>query len=220
MEELELISLKLCPFVQRAVIVLNHKNINYKITHVDLENPPGWFNKISPLKKVPLLKIGEKDVLFESAVICEYIDDVAPIKLRPENPLQLAYNRAWIEFGSTCLVDQYMLLLKKTEKEFKEQADQIISRLHLVENTLNNQPFFNGEQFSLVDAAYAPLLIRYEIINNIIPIFNSQSFKKLSSWSDTILGSSAVQESIESDFPTQYKDQITGFDGYLSSHIS
>ena len=220
MEELELISLKLCPFVQRAVIVLNHKNINYKITNVDLESPPGWFNKISPLKKVPLLKIGEKDVLFESAVICEYLDDVTPVKLRPENPLQLAYNRAWIEFGSTCIVDQYMLLLKKTEKEFEEQADQIISKLHLVENALDNQPFFNGEQFSLVDATYAPLLIRYEIINNIFPIFDSQSLKKLSSWSDAVLGLSAVQESIEPDFLTRYKDKIAGFDGYLSSHIS
>lgn len=220
MEELELISLKLCPFVQRAVIVLNHKNINYKITNVDLESPPEWFNKISPSKKVPLLKIGEKDILFESAVICEYIDDVTPVKLRPENPLQLAYNRAWIEFGSTCIIDQYMLLLKKTEKEFKEQADQIVSKLQLVENILNNQPFFNGELFSLVDATYAPLFIRHEIINNIIPIFNSQNFKKLSSWSDAILNLNAVQESIESDFPTQYKDKITGFDGYLSSHIS
>ena len=220
MEELELISLKLCPFVQRAVIVLNHKNINYKITDVDLENPPVWFNKISPLKKVPLLKVGEKDILFESAVICEYLDDVTPVKLRPENPLQLAYNRAWIEFGSTCIVDQYMLLLKKTEKEFEEQADQIVSKLHLVENALDNQPFFNGEQFSLVDAAYAPLLIRYEIINSIFPVFDSQSFKKLSGWSDAVLGLSAVQESIEPDFLTEYKDKIAGFDGYLSSHIS
>ena len=220
MEELELISLKLCPFVQRAVIVLNHKNINYKVTDVDLENPPDWFIQISPLKKVPLLKIGEKDVLFESAVICEYLDDVTPVKLRPENPLQLAHNRAWIEFGSTCIVDQYMLLFKKTEQEFKEQADQIVSKLQLVENTLNNQPFFNGGQFSLVDATYAPLLIRYEIINNIIPVFNSQSLKKLSSWSDAVLGLSAVQGSIGPDFLTQYKDSITGIGGYLSSHIS
>ena len=35
-----------------------------------------------------------------------------------------------------------MLLFKKTEQEFKEQADQIVSKLQLVENTLNNQPFF------------------------------------------------------------------------------
>ncbi len=77
--------------MQRAAIVLNHKNTNYKITYVDLEKPPEWFNEISPLKKVPLLKIGENDVLFESAVICEYIDDVTPNSIRPENALQLAY---------------------------------------------------------------------------------------------------------------------------------
>jgi glutathione S-transferase len=219
MEKLELVSRKLCPFVQRAAIVLNHKNANYKITYVDLEKPPEWFNEISPLKKVPLLKIGENDVLFESAVICEYIDDVTPSSIRPENALQLAYNRAWIEFGSTCIIDQYLLLLKKTEQEFKEQADQIADKLRLVENKLDSLPFFNGETFSLVDATYAPLFIRYEIINNIIPIYTTLDFKKLSTWSKSLLELSAVQTSKESDFNTQYINKIKNFDGYLSSRI-
>ncbi len=219
MEKLELVSSKLCPFVQRAVIVLNHKKVDYKVTYVDLENPPDWFNKISPLKKVPLLKIGENDVLFESAVICEYIDDVTPSSLRPENVLQLAYNRAWIEFGSTCIIDQYLLLLKKTEQEFKDQADQILAKLRLVENQLDCLPFFNGETFSLVDATYAPLFIRYEIINNIIPIYTMLDFKKLSTWSKSLLELNAVQTSKESDFNTQYISKIKNFDGYLSANI-
>ena len=205
--------------VQRAVIILNHKKVDYKVTYVDLENPPDWFNKISPLKKVPLLKIGENVVLFESAVICEYIDDVTPSSLRPENVLQLAYNRAWIEFGSTCIIDQYLLLLKKTEQEFKDQADQIVAKLRLVENKLDCLPFFNGETFSLVDATYAPLFIRYEIINNIIPIYTMLDFKKLSTWSKSLLELNAVQTSKESDFNTQYISKIKNFDGYLSANI-
>ncbi len=219
MEKLELVSRRLCPFAQRAAIVLNHKNANYKITYVDLENPPDWFNKISPLKKVPLLKIGENNVLFESAVICEYIDDVTPSNIRPENALQLAFNRAWIEFGSTCIIDQYMLLLKKTEQEFKEQADQIVNKLRLVENKLESLPFFNGETFSLVDATYAPLFIRYEIINKIIPIYTTLDFKKLSTWSKSLLELSFVKTSKESDFNTQYINKIKNFDGYLSLNV-
>ncbi len=97
--DLELISFNVCPFVQRSVITLIHKNCDYKITFIDLSNPPGWFLEISPLGKVPVLKVDGKEVLFESAVINEFIDDVTPGTLKPSDPLTLAKNRAWIEYG-------------------------------------------------------------------------------------------------------------------------
>jgi len=55
------------------------------------------------LGKVPLLKVEDK-VLFESAVICEYLD-VTPSSLHPADPLEKANHRAWIEFGSSILND-------------------------------------------------------------------------------------------------------------------
>ena len=55
--DLELISFKLCPFVQRTVITLEKKNAPYRIRYVDLADPPDWFLQLSPSKKVPLLRI-------------------------------------------------------------------------------------------------------------------------------------------------------------------
>ncbi|MDE0411786.1 MAG: glutathione S-transferase N-terminal domain-containing protein, partial [Gammaproteobacteria bacterium] len=51
---LELVSFNVCPFVQRSVITLNYKNCDYKITFIDLNDPPEWFLEISPLGKVPV----------------------------------------------------------------------------------------------------------------------------------------------------------------------
>jgi len=70
---LKLVSFKACPFVQRVAITLENKGIEYDIEYIDLANPPEWFIAISPLKKVPLL-IVDGAVIFESAVINEYID--------------------------------------------------------------------------------------------------------------------------------------------------
>ena len=70
----ELISFKLCPFVQRSVIVLLEKEAPFDITYIDLSNPPDWFKAISPMGKVPVLKVDDT-VLFESAVIMEYLDE-------------------------------------------------------------------------------------------------------------------------------------------------
>src|SRR5216117_4076549 len=76
--KLTLISHKLCPYVQRAVIALNEKGVAFERVDIDLANKPDWFLKISPLGKVPVLVVRSEDsevALFESNVICEYIED-------------------------------------------------------------------------------------------------------------------------------------------------
>ena len=56
----KLISFKLCPYVQKAVLTLLTKHIDFDIEYIDLENPPQWFSDISPLGKVPVLKVGDQ----------------------------------------------------------------------------------------------------------------------------------------------------------------
>ena len=52
---LKLISHKLCPYVQRAVIALTEKGVPFERIDIDLANKPDWFLKISPLGKMPVL---------------------------------------------------------------------------------------------------------------------------------------------------------------------
>ena len=66
---LKLISHKLCPYVQRAVIALTEKGVPFERIDIDLANKPDWFLKISPLGKVPVLLVETADgeaALFES----------------------------------------------------------------------------------------------------------------------------------------------------------
>ncbi len=85
--DFELISFKLCPFVQRAAIILLFKKIPFRTSYIDLANPPDWFRAISPFGKVPVLRLDETTVLFESSVINEYLDEVTPGGLLPVDPL-------------------------------------------------------------------------------------------------------------------------------------
>jgi len=77
MSGLTLVSHHLCPYVQRAAIALAEKGVRFKRVTIDLAARPDWFRAASPLGKVPLLRIARlgrgEAVLFESAVICEYI---------------------------------------------------------------------------------------------------------------------------------------------------
>src|SRR4030088_795729 len=99
---LKLISHKLCPYVQRAVIALTEKGVAFERIDIDLSNKPDWFLAISPLGRTPVLQVGEAP-FFNPAVILEYLEEPDPKPLHPADPLIRAEHRAWIEFGSAIL---------------------------------------------------------------------------------------------------------------------
>src|SRR6476659_7530869 len=105
---LKLISHKLCPYVQRAVIALTEKGVPFERRDIDLASKPDWFLRVSPLGKTPVLVVGEVPI-FESAVILEYLEETQPQPLHPADPLARAEHRAWIEFGSAILNDIWSL---------------------------------------------------------------------------------------------------------------
>lgn len=99
---LVLVSHALCPYVQRAAIVLAEKGAAFERRDIDLADKPSWFLAVSPLGRTPVLLVGD-EAIFESAVICEYLDDTRTPKLHPADALQRARHRAWMEFGSALL---------------------------------------------------------------------------------------------------------------------
>jgi len=105
-DKLILVSHHLCPYVQRAAISLAEKGVPFERITIDLANKPAWFKAISPLGKVPLLRVrqnGQETVIFESAVILEFLEETEANPLHPADPYARARHRAWIEFGSAIL---------------------------------------------------------------------------------------------------------------------
>ncbi len=142
---LKLISHKLCPYVQRAVIALTEKGVPFERIDIDLANKPDWFLKISPLGKVPVLLVETADgevALFESNVICEYIEDTqGGAKLHPQDPLQRAQHRAWMEFGSTILSELWGLETTGDPAVFETKRKAVAAKFAQVEKTLGAGPF-------------------------------------------------------------------------------
>lgn len=112
---LTLISHPLCPFVQRAAIVLLEKNVPFERITVDLSVKPDWFLALWPTGKVPLLKVQqaarEDAILFESMVICEYLEETqSGAPMYPQDALSRARHRAWIEFATQTMTDGWQFL--------------------------------------------------------------------------------------------------------------
>ena len=180
---LKLVSFKACPFVQRVTIALEAKGLDYDIEYIDLAAPPDWFLAISPLKKVPLL-IVENQVIFESSVINEYIDEAYPTnKLHPDDLLLKAQNKSWIEFSSNLSLHTFQLTIKQTKREFEETLGMLLKDFDQVEKQLVDKPFFNGEYFSLVDASFAPIFQRLDYMHKLHgKVFDKKRHPNIFKW--------------------------------------
>ena len=217
--KLELISFKLCPFVQRSVITLREKGVEYDITFIDLNAPPDWFKDISPLGKVPLLKVDDDAVLFESAVIAEFVDEVTPDPLMPQDPVERAVNRAWIAFASDCQSAYFDLTSAADEAGFIAAGDTLMSRFTQLEAKLGDGPYFNGPKLSLVDAAFAPLFMRLDLLSEERPAYDKAEFPKVAAWSAALLATPSVRESVVEEFPKLFKGRMMGMESYAAEHF-
>jgi glutathione S-transferase len=201
--KLHLTSFKTCPFVQRAVITLKHKNIDFDITYIDLADPPDWFLEKSPLKKVPMLQVNG-EVLFESAVINEYLDEITGAELQPEDPLARAKNRAWIEFASNMLGNLYMMKMSKDEERYNKFRTTLADQMHRLERNFGAGPWFNGEQFSLADTAFAPLFRQDSVAQHRLSVLDPDSMPKVAAWADRLLALPEVRDSVVDEFEDLY----------------
>ena len=216
---LQLISFKTCPFVQRAIITLKHKNIDFDITYIDLADPPDWFLELSPLGKVPVLKVDD-EVLFESAVINEYLDEITGGELQPGEPLARAKNRAWIEFASNMLGNLYMMKMSKDEERYNKYRDSLVSQFHRVEQRLGDGPWFNGEKFSLADTAFAPLFRQNSIADNKLSVLDPETMPRVAAWAQRLLALPEVRDSVVDEFEDLYLSAMQKNESYSLNRLA
>jgi glutathione S-transferase len=213
-QPLTLISFELCPYVQRAAIVLAEKNIAFERIDIDLANKPDWFLAISPLGKVPVLKVGD-DVLFESSVIAEYLDETQGAPLHPADPLAKARHRAWMEFGSSILGDLWVIETSGDKVAFEGKVKVLKEKFARIEAVLGDGPFFSGARFSLVDAVFAPAFRYFDTFDAIADLGILADLPKVAAWRRAL----AARPSVIGAVLPSYSDKLMAFlarhNGYI-----
>jgi glutathione S-transferase len=203
---LVLVSHALCPYVQRAAIVLAEKGVPFERRDIDLANRPDWFLKVSPLGKTPVLLVGD-EAIFESAVICEYLEETALPRLHPANALQRAQHRSWMEFGSALLNAIGAFYNASDETALLERAADIRARLVQLEAALGDGPFFAGEFFSIVDAVFGPVFRYFDVFDAIDDFGFWSDLPKVQRWRHAL----AVRPSVAKAAHQDYRELLRQF---------
>lgn len=212
---LTLISHPLCPYVQRAVIALTEKAVPFCRIDIDLAHKPDWFLALSPLGKTPVLRVGDRPI-FESAVIVEYLEETERNPLHPANPLDRARHRGWIEFASTVLKGIASLYNARDAEAFTAAARALHDRFHQTEAALGTGPWFAGDRFSLVDAAFAPVFRYFDVLDLIGDFAILTDLPKVAAWRAAL----AARPSVQSAAPADYPARLVRFFATWPSHLA
>lgn len=215
-----LVSHHLCPYVQRAAIALAEKGVPFERRTIDLAAKPDWFLALSPLGKVPLLLVrrpeGSDVVLFESAVICEYLEDTETgTPLHPADPLARAQHRGWMEFGSSILGDLWGVETAKDAETYEAKRRALIDKFSRVEAALGGGPFFAGEKFSLVDAVFAPIFRYFDTFDMIAPTGIFDGLVKVARWRAALSTRQSVKNAVAEDYPARLRTFLEQHDAWL-----
>lgn len=218
-----LISFPICPFVQRSAIILKHKGQDFERINIDLSNKPQWFLDLAPTGKVPALVIDSQSqnksqnqnknkknpsVIFESAIINEYLDEQYGQPLMPEGALEKAQDRAWISFSESLLFTQYALFCATDAKTCATLSETLFAELKKL--TPERHGYYRGNKLSLIDAAYAPLFTRLawlpELMTQLEDYASScEPGKNLWAWINNLSQLPAVIDSVDENFSENFE---------------
>ncbi|MCY1127060.1 glutathione S-transferase family protein [Frigidibacter sp. RF13] len=211
---LTLVSHPLCPYVQRAAIALHEKAVPFTRIDIDLAAKPDWFLKLSPTGKTPMLLVGGVP-LFESAAIVEYLDDTEGTVLHPADPLERARHRGWIQFASDTLDGIGALYNAPDAESFAVRVRALRARFERVEADLTG-PWFAGEAFSLVDAAFAPVFRYFDVFDRIGDFGILTGLARVAAWRARL----ADRPSVRAAAPGDYTERLARFLRARRSHMS
>ena len=197
---LVLVSHVLCPYVQRAAIVLAEKDVPYERHDVDLAHKPEWFLAVSPLGKTPVLLV-DRAPIFESAVICEYLEETLPCPLHPQDPLLRAQHRSWMEFGSAVLNAIGAFYAAPDADALKRKQHELRVKFTQLEDVLGDGPYFAGADFCMVDAVFGPVFRYFDVFDKIADFGVFAQRPKIQAWRHALANRPSVIAAVSPDYP-------------------
>ncbi|XP_066211294.1 glutathione S-transferase omega-1 [Saccopteryx leptura] len=164
---IRLYSMRFCPFAERTRLVLKAKGIRHEVININLKNKPEWFFEKNPVGLVPVLENSQGQLICESVITCEYLDEAYPgKKLLPGDPYEKACQKMVFELFSKVppLVGNF--IRNKDKEDCSGLKEEIRKEFSKLEEVLTNKKttFFGGNSLSMIDYLIWPWFERLEAL--------------------------------------------------------
>lgn len=81
-----------------SLSVFSFPFLRHEVVNINLKNKPEWYFTKHPFGQIPVLENSQGQLVYESVIACEYLDDLYPgRKLFPFDPYERARQKMLLE---------------------------------------------------------------------------------------------------------------------------
>ena len=121
-----------------------------------------------------------------------------------------------MEFTSPLYMAFFKLMMTKTKEAGAEVILDTNKQLATLDKIKVNAPWFNGDDFSMVDISVAPLFMRLAFLKKHYNLDLLDGRENLQAWSDKLLAHESVIDSVVDDFEDILLMRIKGAESFLT----
>ncbi|MDD2894003.1 MAG: glutathione S-transferase family protein [Halothiobacillaceae bacterium] len=227
--KLELIGFKICPFVQRVSLLLQSKNIPHTVTYLNPKEPPDWLASLSPLGKVPLLRVSDDAgdvvaVVFESQVINEFLDESFAPAVMPPTPLERARQRGFVAVADGLFGALWTWMTSKELASVEQARAALCQSLTLLEMALPEQGEFfaaDAQHLGVVDCALLPFFMRLALLESAgAEALPCETLPRVDAYRRALLAMPVASASVVPEFAALYLGFVKGQGGLLGEALA
>ena len=163
---MKLVGTHTSPYVRKARIVLAEKKIEYEFVLDSPWEEGSGVPKLNPLGKVPVLVLDEDNTLFDSRVICEYLDNVSPNnRLMPQTNRERTQVKRWEALADGVCDAAANIVLEKRRQAGRRSAQFVEKQMEKVQRgvqamaeDVGEGAWTHGNSFTMADIALGAAL--------------------------------------------------------------
>jgi glutathione S-transferase len=208
-----------CPFSQRLEILLALRgmkdSVEFRVVDITRPRDPELLVKTDGTTALPVMETGTGQVLKESLIILNYLDETLPGKpLRRQDPFEHAVERMLIAREGDLTRTGYGMAMNQTP----EKRDEFLAKLLDVYRDINRflvrvnpeGPFLFNE-FGLAEAVFTPLFMRFWFLDYYEDFaLPNEGFERVAQWREACLAHPAAQQVTREQIVKVYFDYALG----------
>lgn len=166
---MKLVGSRTSPYVRKARVILAEKNLPYEFVEENVWSADTGVTRYNPLTKVPALVIDDGEAIYDSVVICEYLDAISGGSFIPASPLERARARRDEALGDGISEAGIAVFLERKREAARQdptwiarQLGKVDSGIAAVTRGLGTRTYLGGTQVGIGDIACGCALLWLE----------------------------------------------------------
>jgi glutathione S-transferase len=159
---MKLVGSKTSPYVRKARVILAERSLPFEFVEESAWTANTTVPRYNPLNKVPALVMDDGESIYDSRVICEYLDAISGGGLLPAEAAQRAHVRRFealgdgiADAGITTFLERKREAPRQDPAWISRQLDKVNASFAALEAALARGAHVGGEKINMADIACA-----------------------------------------------------------------